>query len=44
MAKIVDLENSRYLVVKGAPDKLIDVIKKSNNNLMIYIGKMKLAN
>ena len=31
MAKIVDLENSRYLVVKGAPDKLIDVIKKSNN-------------
>lgn len=27
MAKIVDLKDERYLVVKGAPDKLIELIK-----------------
>ena len=31
IAKIVDLDNNRYLVVKGAPDKLIDIIKNSNS-------------
>ena len=31
IAKIVDLDNNRYLIVKGAPDKLIDIIKNSNS-------------
>ncbi|MBU5335101.1 HAD-IC family P-type ATPase [Intestinibacter bartlettii] len=31
MAKIVDLNEERYLVVKGAPDKLMDIISNSNS-------------
>lgn len=31
MAKIVDIKDDRYLVVKGAPDRLIEVIKDDSN-------------
>lgn len=31
MAKIVDLNKERYLVVKGAPDRLINIITNSNS-------------
>lgn len=40
MAKIVDLDESRYLVVKGAPDSLMDIILNSNSEFnQIYWKK-----
>lgn len=44
MAKIVDLNKERYLVVKGAPDRLIEIITNSNSefNKIYWQNKMTL--
>ena len=43
MAKIVDLDESRYLVVKGAPDSLMDIILNSNSEFNQIYWKKKMT-